>query len=395
MDSPPPELHGPGLPPIPAAQPPPLPLRRVLPSVFRLLGPLLVAVVLGVRMNGEIGHFLDQSWTVALLAVMCVLAYAGLTRVLSRVFSWLMLAGLLLAMVFFNVVFAFLAVDGPEADLAGAKAPLGWIAVVSLLAGLSAPAAASRALRPMFSAVSGNREWTSVRVLAVAAVVSLTLVSLVPLLILGAPPLLMAFEKPGMLDIIIERGRGAAGLYRDELYSLCWTLVAAALAVGYGVRRDWQETLERLGLLRISRRQVWIAVGLVAALVGAAHLLDESIAAVWRVCDWPTTDEATFEAIMAPFISPVGAVVVGICAGVGEEVGVRGILQPRLGILLSNLFFTALHSSQYHWDALLSVFLVGLVLGVIRKKTCTTVSAIVHGGYDFVLILWTALAGGS
>jgi membrane protease YdiL (CAAX protease family) len=46
-----------------------------------------------------------------------------------------------------------------------------------------------------------------------------------------------------------------------------------------------------------------------------------------------------------------------------------------------------MHAYQYHWDALCSVFITGLVLGLIRKKTNTTVSAIVHGGFDFVLIL--------
>ena len=64
-------------------------------------------------------------------------------------------------------------------------------------------------------------------------------------------------------------------------------------------------------------------------------------------------------------------------------------MQPRLGILLSNLLFTALHAWQYNWDGLLSVFLIGLVLGVIRKKTNTTTSAVVHGTYDFTLIMLT------
>ena len=65
----------------------------------------------------------------------------------------------------------------------------------------------------------------------------------------------------------------------------------------------------------------------------------------------------------------------------------RGALQPRLGLLPSNLFFTALHGFQYSWDALLSVFVVGMLLGGIRARTNTTTSAIVHGLYDFLLIM--------
>ena len=70
----------------------------------------------------------------------------------------------------------------------------------------------------------------------------------------------------------------------------------------------------------------------------------------------------------------------------------RGILQPRLGLVLSNLLFTALHASQYGPDALLGVFLIGLVLGRLRQATNTTTTAIVHGLYDFSLIIATVLS---
>jgi len=90
---------------------------------------------------------------------------------------------------------------------------------------------------------------------------------------------------------------------------------------------------------------------------------------------------------MAGLLSPPGAIVIGVTAGLGEELAVRGVLQPRLGILLSNVFFTSLHALQYNWDGLLSVFLLGLVLGVIRQRTNTTTSAITHGTYDAILVL--------
>ncbi len=69
----------------------------------------------------------------------------------------------------------------------------------------------------------------------------------------------------------------------------------------------------------------------------------------------------------------------------------RGVLQPRLGILLSNLFFIALHAFQYHWNTLLVIFVVGLALGILRKRTNTTTSAIAHGTYDFILIMLAVL----
>jgi len=85
--------------------------------------------------------------------------------------------------------------------------------------------------------------------------------------------------------------------------------------------------------------------------------------------------------------------VIGITAGLGEELAVRGALQPRLGILLSNLFFTSLHALQYNWDSLLVVFVVGLICGLVRKRTNTSTSAIVHGVYNFTLIMLSLVAG--
>ena len=88
------------------------------------------------------------------------------------------------------------------------------------------------------------------------------------------------------------------------------------------------------------------------------------------------------------------AVVVAVVAGIGEELAVRGVLQPQLGLFLSNLFFTALHAMQYNWDNLFSVFVSGLVYGVIRKKANTTTSAIAHGTIDFLLIMGFLLVTG-
>ena len=53
--------------------------------------------------------------------------------------------------------------------------------------------------------------------------------------------------------------------------------------------------------------------------------------------------------------------------------------------------FTSLHAFQYGPDALLSVFTIGFILGIIRARSNTTTSAIVHGMYDFTLILAASL----
>jgi membrane protease YdiL (CAAX protease family) len=56
--------------------------------------------------------------------------------------------------------------------------------------------------------------------------------------------------------------------------------------------------------------------------------------------------------------------------------------------------FTSVHAFQYDFDALLLVFLLGVVFGFIRNKTNTTTCALIHGGYDCVLVLWLYFSGG-
>ena len=120
--------------------------------------------------------------------------------------------------------------------------------------------------------------------------------------------------------------------------------------------------------------------------------LDPAIARLWEGLGWPRTDTKAFERLMAGLITPLGALVIGVTAGLGEEVAVRGVLQPRLGMLLANLTFTSAHAVQYGWDGLLVVFMVGLALSVLRARTNTTTSAIAHGVYDFILV-FAASAG--
>src|SRR5207237_8657050 len=128
--------------------------------------------------------------------------------------------------------------------------------------------------------------------------------------------------------------------------------------------RRFREALVRLGMVRPSLMQVagGVGLGLVLAVL-ASQVIDPGIHAIWTSMGWATTDEAAFEQLLSKVITPVGALVVGVTAGVGEEMAVRGLLQPRIGLIASNLVFTSLHAFQYGVDALLSVFTIGLFLG--------------------------------
>src|SRR5262249_2053489 len=154
---------------------------------------------------------------------------------------------------------------------------------------------------------------------------------------------------------------------------------------------NMREALQRLGLQRPTWRQVTAGLGLAGGLVVARGGISPGVDWLWGARGWPENAAKKFYKQVAYFLSPPSANFVGVTGGLGEELAVRGVLQPRIGIWLSNLFFTGLHAFQYHWDGLVIVFALGLVLGLIRKKTNTTTSAIVHGTYDFLLIMAAVL----
>jgi membrane protease YdiL (CAAX protease family) len=222
-----------------------------------------------------------------------------------------------------------------------------------------------------------------VHTIALVSVTALSLVSFVPLLVLGEPAILSA-NAMGVLGE--SMGDGSDALL-TQTYTLVWIIPAAIIAVGYGLRRDFRATLSRLGLVWPTGRQIAMGIGAALLLVAAVNLIEPGMAWLWDLMGWPQTDGEAFGELMAFAFSPLGAVVIGVTAGLGEELGVRGILQPRLGIFLSNLFFTSLHALQYNWDALLVVFVLGTIFGLLRKRTNTTTSAIAHGVYNFTLVM--------
>ena len=70
----------------------------------------------------------------------------------------------------------------------------------------------------------------------------------------------------------------------------------------------------------------------------------------------------------------------------------RGALQPIFGIVPTSLIFAVSHVQYGLSPATLTVFLLSVVLGIIRKRSNTTVAILVHAGYNFVLGLLSLLA---
>ena len=161
------------------------------------------------------------------------------------------------------------------------------------------------------------------------------------------------------------------------------------LGVGLGIRRNWSETLKRLGLQRIGLIELIIAGSAAFGMVLVSMFLGAMILLLFP--DSLSEVESFNQGMLLNFGSPFGAIALGLFSGIGEEILYRGALQPAFGIVATSLVF-ALHHSQYVNPGLLVIFVIGLLLGLIRKYFGTTTAIIVHALYNTVLLLLSLAA---
>jgi CAAX protease family protein len=164
----------------------------------------------------------------------------------------------------------------------------------------------------------------------------------------------------------------------DPLVSVTTDLALALAGVGFGLTRGFRESVARLGVRSIPRRQLVIAV-VVAALfqviVGGFEYLESVLLPSVHALE----DRFGYQFVGLP--PWVGAVLTSISAGVGEEVLFRGALQPRLGIVLTALLFGALHV-QYQVPGMIVIVLIGIGLGIVKERTSTSCCILAHVLYD-------------
>ena len=165
---------------------------------------------------------------------------------------------------------------------------------------------------------------------------------------------------------------------------LAFVLMGVA-GVGLFLRRDLRGALDRLKLRGVPLPHWRVAVGATLLLLvfvwvvsfGWSRLWPQSYEEVGRIS----------EILFGDLFSPLGALTLGLSAGIGEELLFRGALQPRFGLVLTALLFTVAHTQYTVSPALLEIFVVGLVLGLLRDRTSTTVCILVHAAYNVLNVL--------
>jgi membrane protease YdiL (CAAX protease family) len=204
---------------------------------------------------------------------------------------------------------------------------------------------------------------------------------------------------PDIVGLIIMLTAGFVGLattffksevqdaptYLDLANQAVLMVVLAAFGVGLYVKRTPRETLQRLGLVRPTLRQVGIAIALVlvafAVAIASAELLK------WLQPDIYDRVQDNADVITSNINSVWGAILLGLTAGIGEELLFRGALQPRFGIIFTSLIFALLHVQYDASLVTVGIFAAGIIFGLERKKMNTTSCIITHALYNTIAVL--------
>jgi len=366
--------------------------RRHTPELLiAAFGLIFLAAVSG-TVGGEAGSFLVASLDVAFFVVLAMLVYLADDRHpayrWAAVFWLLALVGGVAAAAAGVGVIAILpaeVLEGAEFDPETVDLALAGEVALLLLGVLAAALASlvglSRRFRVRLARYLPFDPDSLLHTVALVVILALILIPTIPLLATGGPP----FLSPQFLDPLLESGDLLADTVTLNAYTLFWTLIGSFFIAGACVRRTPRQVLKRLGLVRPTGREIALAVAVAFALVIAFHFIDPALAALVGWLGLPVTDVEAVNLLFAGSLTLPGIIVASIAAGFGEEVSIRGLLQPRFGILLPALLFASLHAFQYSWDGLISVFLAGLVFAYIRRYSNTTTSAITHTVYDLVL----------
>jgi membrane protease YdiL (CAAX protease family) len=95
--------------------------------------------------------------------------------------------------------------------------------------------------------------------------------------------------------------------------------------------------------------------------------------------------DTTTQHVFGGLNNPAGIAAIAILPAICEEILFRGAIQPRLGLVVSALLFTSIHTQYSVSFDTLAVFILALGLGVIRKYTNTTTSSICHATYNLTV----------
>jgi len=165
----------------------------------------------------------------------------------------------------------------------------------------------------------------------------------------------------------------------DVVINEIFYLAIAVFGYGYLTRKNLTTTLNDLGVKKPTSSNILFGftggIGLIFLIV-VFTLIFQHFGFVEENNDW-----------FKNLISVQNAFILGLSAGICEEILFRGALQPKFGIIPTALLFAFLHIQYPTLWILFIIFVIGIILGYVRKRTNTTTAIVVHSTYDTVQML--------
>lgn len=159
----------------------------------------------------------------------------------------------------------------------------------------------------------------------------------------------------------------------------------AFILAGALVYRSWPEVIDRLDLRRFSLKGVVAAMVVVVA--AFAMQIVASVLTEWLQPDIIDDLERVTQDMTANVQHPLGAIALGLSAGIGEEFLLRGAIQPRFGLVITSLLFALLHVQYGLGFTLVALFGIGMLLGVVKNRFGTWAAVIAHAVFNMLVVL--------
>jgi len=172
---------------------------------------------------------------------------------------------------------------------------------------------------------------------------------------------------------------GVGDLFAQELPFL----IIALAGIGLWTRRNAIQAADRLGVVK----PAWWQITLALAAAGVFFAFAQAVASLSQALTPQVAHniDVTTQHLFGGLNNPVGIASIALLPAICEEVLFRGALQPRLGLVVTALLFTSIHTQYSVSFDTLAVFLLALGLGLIRKYTNTTTSSICHATYNLLV----------
>jgi uncharacterized protein len=165
-------------------------------------------------------------------------------------------------------------------------------------------------------------------------------------------------------------------------------MVLSWFGVGTFVKRTFTESRERLGLKLLSLKDLAIAIGLAFALLGMIMVFDQCFLEPF----FPEVFKGNLDFERAMHVQGdywevlMTCILIACCAGIGEELFFRGLIQPAFGIWPGAILFMLIHVHYGPSVLLLQILFLGLAFGLIRNRWNTTAAMVTHATFDILAL---------